>query len=83
MGISPNLKMNWLDIEVKRSKGQGHNKTTYGQLRTLGGIFSTISVMHGSNSSHYSIAGHSTWHRWRCQAQGFKGQSHRQYFPFW
>jgi len=53
--------MNCSDVEVK-VKGQGHNKTTkYGQISTLGGIFSPVSRMLGhilmklDKITHYQV----------------------------
>ena len=46
---------------VQKVKGQSHSKTTYGQISTLGDIFSPVSVMHRHIlmklviSTHYQV----------------------------
>jgi len=50
MGISPvhlGTQINWLDFESKRSKVKVTARPHYGQISTLGGIFSAISGMRG------------------------------------
>ena len=47
------------EFESQKVKGQGHSKTTYGQIRTLGGSFSRVPGMPGDilikpvTSAHY------------------------------
>jgi len=67
---------------ILRSKG--HSETTRGQIRTLGGIFSPCSRMHGHilikliTLTDYQV--HMTLIVVHFQGHGFKGQDQRQHF---